>query len=250
MAIGLASPKQHPRPNGARLPAAPRTRSSVPSDARLRPCERSCSSRSLRSRRSSSSSVCSVSSRSAGRTPAWSGSGHCRSAPRPPNACKPTSRSSRTLLGTRAGFTPGAGVPLGRHAKAPSSNSFLVLDSTVNEALSTFFSDATVLTYDEPALFQQGVRDLLAAHDADTRSARAGPVRNGCPRGIARDGRRLSQVSSRRSSTGSRPGRRRRRTRSSPRTSGRSRARATFSSVSPREASSSPCCSALRSRGR
>jgi signal transduction histidine kinase len=61
----------------------------------------------------------------------------------------------KNLLLTRAGFTPDAGVPLGRHAKAPTSKSFLVLDSTVNEALSTFFSDATVLSQDEPALFQK-----------------------------------------------------------------------------------------------
>jgi signal transduction histidine kinase len=61
----------------------------------------------------------------------------------------------KNLLLTRAGFTPNAGVPLGRHAKAPTSNSFLVLDSTVNEALSTFVSDATALTQDEPALFQR-----------------------------------------------------------------------------------------------
>ena len=61
----------------------------------------------------------------------------------------------RSLLGTRADFTPGAGVRLGRHAVAPPSSSFLILDSTVNEALSTFVSDATVLERDEPALFRR-----------------------------------------------------------------------------------------------
>jgi signal transduction histidine kinase len=55
----------------------------------------------------------------------------------------------------RASFTPDAGVPLGRAAKAPPSSSFLVIDATVSQALTTFLSDATVLEQNEPALFRR-----------------------------------------------------------------------------------------------
>jgi signal transduction histidine kinase len=91
----------------------------------------------------------------------------------------------KNLLLTRAGFTPGAGVPLGRHAKTPTSNSFLVLDSVVNEALSTFVSDATVLTQDEPALFKRvyaiysrlsTLTHTALVHDQSGTGARAGSV--------------------------------------------------------------------------
>jgi signal transduction histidine kinase len=61
----------------------------------------------------------------------------------------------KNLLLERASFTPNAGAPLGRAAKAPPSVSFLVLDSTINQALSTFISDATVLEDAEPALFRR-----------------------------------------------------------------------------------------------
>src|SRR5580765_3242077 len=47
----------------------------------------------------------------------------------------------KSLLATRVLVTPNAGVRLGRYAKPPPSNSFVVLDATVSEALSTFFSD-------------------------------------------------------------------------------------------------------------
>jgi signal transduction histidine kinase len=58
----------------------------------------------------------------------------------------------RKLLNERAGFTPNAGVPLGRGATVASS-SFFVLDSTISDALTSFFSDATVLEDAEPGLF-------------------------------------------------------------------------------------------------
>jgi signal transduction histidine kinase len=58
------------------------------------------------------------------------------------------------LLLERAGVTPNAGVPLGRGAKvAPSSYS--VLDATISQSLTSFFSDATVLEEAEPALFER-----------------------------------------------------------------------------------------------
>jgi signal transduction histidine kinase len=58
------------------------------------------------------------------------------------------------LLLERAGITPNAGVPLGRGAKvAPSS--YFVLDSTISQALTSFFGDATVLEGPEPALFSR-----------------------------------------------------------------------------------------------
>jgi signal transduction histidine kinase len=59
------------------------------------------------------------------------------------------------LLLERATFTPNAGVPRGREAKAPPSASYLVLDSTINQALTTFVDDATVLETTEPALFHR-----------------------------------------------------------------------------------------------
>jgi signal transduction histidine kinase len=61
----------------------------------------------------------------------------------------------KNLLRERARFTPNAGVALGRYAKAPPSISFLVLDSTINQALTTFVTDATGLERVEPALFRQ-----------------------------------------------------------------------------------------------
>jgi signal transduction histidine kinase len=58
------------------------------------------------------------------------------------------------LMLERADLTRNAGVPLGRGAKvAPSS--FFVLDSTISQALTSFFSDATVLVDPEPALFER-----------------------------------------------------------------------------------------------
>ncbi len=61
----------------------------------------------------------------------------------------------KNLVLERAGFTPDAGVPLGRAAKAPPSSSFLVIDATVSRALTTFLSDASVLEQNEPALFRR-----------------------------------------------------------------------------------------------
>src|SRR4051794_26666167 len=61
----------------------------------------------------------------------------------------------KNLVLERANFTPDAGVPLGRAAKAPPSSSFLVIDATVNQALTTFLSDASVLERSQPALFHR-----------------------------------------------------------------------------------------------
>jgi signal transduction histidine kinase len=59
------------------------------------------------------------------------------------------------LLRDRAIFTRNAGSPIGRGADRPPSISFLVPDATINGALTTFISDATVLEETQPALFRQ-----------------------------------------------------------------------------------------------
>src|SRR4029077_8617026 len=91
----------------------------------------------------------------------------------------------KNLLLTRSSVTPGAGVRLGRHAVAPPSSAFLVLDSTVNEALATFVSDATVLERDEPALFRRmyaiysrftALTHATLAQDQSGAGARAGSL--------------------------------------------------------------------------
>jgi len=61
------------------------------------------------------------------------------------------------LLLQRATFTANAGIPQGREAKALPSASYLVLDATINRALTTFLDDATVLETTEPALFRRVV---------------------------------------------------------------------------------------------
>jgi signal transduction histidine kinase len=76
----------------------------------------------------------------------------------------------KNLLLERASFTPNAGAPLGRDAKPPPSIGFEVLDSTINTALATFFSDATVLEVPEPALFQQ-VFTIYSRFTAETHAA-------------------------------------------------------------------------------
>jgi len=68
------------------------------------------------------------------------------------------------LLVQRANMTPNAGTPVGRGAKiAPSS--FFVIDATINAALTTVLSDATVLETSEPAYFRRvyGLYSRLAA---------------------------------------------------------------------------------------
>ena len=91
----------------------------------------------------------------------------------------------QALLLDRASFTPNAGVPLGRDAKAPSSISYLLLDTTINHTLTTFLSDATVLEAAEPALFQRVFAlysrltektQAALAQDAAGRGAEAGPL--------------------------------------------------------------------------
>src|SRR5581483_11682317 len=72
----------------------------------------------------------------------------------------------KNLVLERASFTPDAGVPLGRAAKAPPSTSFLVIDSTVSQALTTFLSDASVLEQDEPALFKRVFAIYTKLNDA------------------------------------------------------------------------------------
>jgi signal transduction histidine kinase len=59
------------------------------------------------------------------------------------------------LLVERADLTPNAGVPRGQAAKAPTNISFLVLDRFINQRLTVFASDVTVLQDVEPALFQR-----------------------------------------------------------------------------------------------
>ena len=61
----------------------------------------------------------------------------------------------KNLLLERRSFTPNAGAPLGRAAKPPPSTAFQLLDSTINTALTTLVSDATVLEDAEPTLFGQ-----------------------------------------------------------------------------------------------
>jgi signal transduction histidine kinase len=60
----------------------------------------------------------------------------------------------QTLVLERRDFTPNAGTSLGRGAKV-SPNSFFVLDATIDSAVQTFFTDATVLEEPEPALFER-----------------------------------------------------------------------------------------------
>ncbi|HVH50539.1 MAG TPA: HAMP domain-containing sensor histidine kinase [Gaiellaceae bacterium] len=78
----------------------------------------------------------------------------------------------KNLLLERRSFTPNAGVPLGRAAKAPPSSAFQVLDSTINTALTTLITDATVLEDAEPALFAQ-VYAIYTRLSAQTRAALA-----------------------------------------------------------------------------
>ena len=59
------------------------------------------------------------------------------------------------LVHDRASATANAGAPLGRAAKPLPSNSFLVIDKTVRQTLTTFLGDAIVLEDADPALFRQ-----------------------------------------------------------------------------------------------
>ena len=71
----------------------------------------------------------------------------------------------KNLVLERASFTANAGAPLGRAAKTPPSTSFLVIDETVRQALTTFVGDATVLETADPALFRQVFAIYLRFHD-------------------------------------------------------------------------------------
>jgi signal transduction histidine kinase len=91
----------------------------------------------------------------------------------------------QSLLQERANFTPNAGAPLGRDAKTPSSSNFLVIDSTINQALTTFLGDATELEAAEPALFKQvfaiysrltGKTHAALLRDQQGTGGRAGPL--------------------------------------------------------------------------
>jgi signal transduction histidine kinase len=66
------------------------------------------------------------------------------------------------LLRQRIIFTPNAGQPLGRGANV-NSNSFLVVDATIEQAVRTFFADATFLARSAPRLFKPVYRYYLAA---------------------------------------------------------------------------------------
>src|SRR3954454_682999 len=91
----------------------------------------------------------------------------------------------KNLLLERATFTPRAGVPLGHEAKVPPSESYLVLDSTINQALTTFIGDATVLEKSEPALFGRvygiyrrlsALAQTMIADDVSGKGALAGSI--------------------------------------------------------------------------
>src|SRR5436190_3080012 len=91
----------------------------------------------------------------------------------------------KNLVLERASFTPDAGVPLGRAAKAPPSSSFLVIDATVSQGLTTFLSDASALEQTEPVLFRRvfaiytrlnGLTQRALAQDQAGTGARAGKL--------------------------------------------------------------------------
>jgi signal transduction histidine kinase len=70
------------------------------------------------------------------------------------NALESDIAQVKRLVLERAGITPNSGVPLGRGAKVAASTYFF-LDSTIGQALTTFFGHATVLEGPEPALFSR-----------------------------------------------------------------------------------------------
>jgi signal transduction histidine kinase len=88
------------------------------------------------------------------------------------------------LLVQRANMTPNAGTPVGRGAKiAPSS--FFVIDATINAALTTVLSDATVLEESEPAYFGRlyglysrlaGISNTALARDTAKKGNQIGPL--------------------------------------------------------------------------
>ena len=87
------------------------------------------------------------------------------------------------LVLERQRFTENAGTPLGRDATTLPSTSFLVIDETVRQALTTFVGDAAVLEDADPALFRQVFAIYLRFHDKADAALRADHAGTGAAAG-------------------------------------------------------------------